>query len=85
MGPTPARWAARAIRWATSGASGFKLIGAALFELGVAGDVLFENPPLPHDLRHDDIELVTADAENRLVVREGTVGAFERHSEIDEG
>ena len=46
-------------------------------ELGVPGDVLFENPPLPHNLRRDDVELVAADAEDRLVVREGAVGAVD--------
>ena len=40
------------------------------------GDVLFENPPLPDDLRDHDVELVAADAEDRFVVRESTIGAF---------
>lgn len=53
--------------------------GKRRFEPGMAGDVFFENPPLAHDLRGDDVELVATDAQDRLVMREGPVGAIVSH------
>ncbi|HUT47428.1 MAG TPA: hypothetical protein VMX36_14200, partial [Sedimentisphaerales bacterium] len=56
-----------------------------LAKIRMATDIIFQYPPLPHNLSSDGIEPLTTDAEDRLSVSESPVSSFLAHERMSTG